>query len=229
MRRDGFATAVDELEVGLSAIAAPVRGPTGDVIAALSISGPTLRLTRARVAELAPDPRPGGAPPSRSASASTDPEREPHDARGDPAGALRRHARRQGARGEGQRRGGARAGHGAREHALRRAHPVAGGGGRALRARRLLRARDAHRRARDAGRAGHPAPAAGRHRRQPGRDLPHGHRQGRRPRHRQEPLQHHARGRRLHRRRPRRQRPAREVRRGDQARASPTSSASRPS
>jgi IclR family transcriptional regulator, acetate operon repressor len=54
VRRDGYATAIDELEDGLSAIAAPVRGPTGDVIAALSISGPTLRLTHARVAELAP-------------------------------------------------------------------------------------------------------------------------------------------------------------------------------
>jgi IclR family transcriptional regulator, acetate operon repressor len=54
VRRDGYATAVDELEDGLTAIAAPVRGPNGDVIAALSISGPTLRLTRERVAELTP-------------------------------------------------------------------------------------------------------------------------------------------------------------------------------
>jgi IclR family transcriptional regulator, acetate operon repressor len=54
VRRDGFATAIDELEVGLSAIAAPVHGPAGHVIAALSISGPTLRLSRARVGELAP-------------------------------------------------------------------------------------------------------------------------------------------------------------------------------
>jgi IclR family transcriptional regulator, acetate operon repressor len=54
VRRDGYATTVDELEVGLSALAAPVRGPNGDVIAALGISGPTLRLTGARVAELAP-------------------------------------------------------------------------------------------------------------------------------------------------------------------------------
>ena len=54
VRHDGFATAVDELEDGLSAIAAPVRGPGGDVIAALSVSGPTLRLTRERVAELTP-------------------------------------------------------------------------------------------------------------------------------------------------------------------------------
>jgi IclR family acetate operon transcriptional repressor len=54
VRRDGFATTVDELEAGLSAIAVPVRGPAGDVIAALSVSGPTLRLTPARVAELTP-------------------------------------------------------------------------------------------------------------------------------------------------------------------------------
>lgn len=54
VRSDGFATTVDELEAGLSAIAVPVRGPAGDVIAALSVSGPTLRLTHARVAELTP-------------------------------------------------------------------------------------------------------------------------------------------------------------------------------
>jgi DNA-binding IclR family transcriptional regulator len=54
VRREGYAIAVDELEAGLTAIAAPVHGPDGDVIAALSISGPTLRLTYERVAELAP-------------------------------------------------------------------------------------------------------------------------------------------------------------------------------
>ena len=54
VRRAGFATAIDELEAGLTAIAVPVHGPVDDVIAALSISGPTLRLTKARVAELAP-------------------------------------------------------------------------------------------------------------------------------------------------------------------------------
>jgi DNA-binding IclR family transcriptional regulator len=53
VRREGVATAIDELEVGLSAIAAPVHGPTDQVIAALSISGPTLRLTEGRLAELA--------------------------------------------------------------------------------------------------------------------------------------------------------------------------------
>lgn len=54
IRAERFASAVDELEPGLTAIAAPVHGPTGDVIAALSVSGPTLRLTPERVAELKP-------------------------------------------------------------------------------------------------------------------------------------------------------------------------------
>jgi DNA-binding IclR family transcriptional regulator len=54
VREDDFATAVDELEVGLSAMAAPVRGPSGDVIAALTLSGPTMRLTPPRIAGLRP-------------------------------------------------------------------------------------------------------------------------------------------------------------------------------
>jgi DNA-binding IclR family transcriptional regulator len=54
VRRDAFATAIDELEPGLTALAAPVHGPTGDVIAALSVSGPTLRLGRDRIAEIKP-------------------------------------------------------------------------------------------------------------------------------------------------------------------------------
>jgi IclR family acetate operon transcriptional repressor len=53
-RRRGYATAVDELEHGLSAVAAPVLGPDGNAIAALSISGPTIRLTKERIAELVP-------------------------------------------------------------------------------------------------------------------------------------------------------------------------------
>jgi DNA-binding IclR family transcriptional regulator len=35
-------------------MAAPVRGARGDVIAALSITGPTLRMTPARIRELQP-------------------------------------------------------------------------------------------------------------------------------------------------------------------------------
>lgn len=54
VRARGFATTHDELEIGLSALAAPVRGATGEVVAALSISGPTIRLTPERLQELAP-------------------------------------------------------------------------------------------------------------------------------------------------------------------------------
>ena len=40
----GYATTLEELEPGLWAVAAPVRDGTGSVIAALSVSGPTVRL-----------------------------------------------------------------------------------------------------------------------------------------------------------------------------------------
>ena len=53
-RREGFAAATDELELGLSAVAAPVFDEKGRVVAALSVSGPTLRLTPKRIAELRP-------------------------------------------------------------------------------------------------------------------------------------------------------------------------------
>src|SRR3954471_3348596 len=54
IRNEAFALAVDELEDGLTAMAAPVHGPANDVIAALSISGPTLRLPPERVGDLKP-------------------------------------------------------------------------------------------------------------------------------------------------------------------------------
>lgn len=40
----GHATAVEELEYGLNAVAAPIRGLTGEVIAAVSASGPSYRM-----------------------------------------------------------------------------------------------------------------------------------------------------------------------------------------
>ena len=49
----GWAVAVDELEVGLSAVAAPLVGASGAVVASISVSGPTFRLPRARLAEVA--------------------------------------------------------------------------------------------------------------------------------------------------------------------------------
>jgi IclR family acetate operon transcriptional repressor len=54
VRQTDLATAIDELEPGLAAVAAPVRGAGGDVVAALSITGPTLRLTNTRIRELQP-------------------------------------------------------------------------------------------------------------------------------------------------------------------------------
>ena len=43
IRQDGFASTVDELEPGLTGVAAPVRHH-GTVVGALGISGPTSRL-----------------------------------------------------------------------------------------------------------------------------------------------------------------------------------------
>ena len=44
VRRQGYAIASEELEVGFTALAAPVRNHFGNVVAALSINGPSARL-----------------------------------------------------------------------------------------------------------------------------------------------------------------------------------------
>jgi DNA-binding IclR family transcriptional regulator len=49
----GFAVSHGERDEGLSAVAAPILGRSGSVVAALSLSGPTLRFTEARIAEFA--------------------------------------------------------------------------------------------------------------------------------------------------------------------------------
>ncbi|QNP75535.1 IclR family transcriptional regulator [Streptomyces roseirectus] len=54
VRGRGYAVTLEELEVGLHAMAAPVRSHSGEVIAALSASGPAYRFTEARIHELAP-------------------------------------------------------------------------------------------------------------------------------------------------------------------------------
>jgi IclR family acetate operon transcriptional repressor len=48
-RGRGFASIVDELEMGLAAVAAPIREADGSVVAALSVAGPTARLGPARL------------------------------------------------------------------------------------------------------------------------------------------------------------------------------------
>jgi DNA-binding IclR family transcriptional regulator len=53
VRERGYAVAVDELEVGLTAVAAPVRNAHGDVVASISVSGPSFRLSPERVASVA--------------------------------------------------------------------------------------------------------------------------------------------------------------------------------
>ena len=54
VREQGYAVAVDELEVGLAAIAAPIHNAHGDVIASMSVSGPTFRLTEERIQQIIP-------------------------------------------------------------------------------------------------------------------------------------------------------------------------------
>jgi DNA-binding IclR family transcriptional regulator len=52
VRARGYAVAVDELEIGLTAVAAPVRGADGAVIASVSASGPTFRMPDSRLPEV---------------------------------------------------------------------------------------------------------------------------------------------------------------------------------
>jgi IclR family acetate operon transcriptional repressor len=52
VRERGYATLVDELEPGLSVVAAPVFDAGGAVVAALAVSGPTTRLPPHRLAVL---------------------------------------------------------------------------------------------------------------------------------------------------------------------------------
>jgi DNA-binding IclR family transcriptional regulator len=59
VRTTGLALCRDELEVGLSAVAAPVRDSTG-IVAALSVSGPTARIFGPRHAEIVDAVRVGG-------------------------------------------------------------------------------------------------------------------------------------------------------------------------
>lgn len=52
IRRRGFAESVDELEDGFSGVGTVVRGSAGEILAAMSICGPTQRLTEGRRASL---------------------------------------------------------------------------------------------------------------------------------------------------------------------------------
>lgn len=53
VRAAGYAAAAEELEEGLNAVAAPIRGPEGTVVACVSVSGPSYRLEVERMPEVA--------------------------------------------------------------------------------------------------------------------------------------------------------------------------------
>ncbi len=46
VREHGFAFTYEEHEIGLTAVAAPIRGLTGEIIAAITVSGPNFRIDR---------------------------------------------------------------------------------------------------------------------------------------------------------------------------------------
>jgi IclR family KDG regulon transcriptional repressor len=49
VRSDGYLVISDDLDVGAHSIAAPIRDPQGDVVAALSVAGPSSRFTPDRI------------------------------------------------------------------------------------------------------------------------------------------------------------------------------------
>jgi DNA-binding IclR family transcriptional regulator len=53
VRRNGWATSVDEFEEGLHGVAVPVFDASGSCRAALSVAGPSYRMSRSRLSELA--------------------------------------------------------------------------------------------------------------------------------------------------------------------------------
>jgi len=53
VRQQGHAVAQEELEIGLSAVAAPIWNHEGKVVAAVSVSGPSFRLSAEKIPELA--------------------------------------------------------------------------------------------------------------------------------------------------------------------------------
>ncbi|GAA1986396.1 IclR family transcriptional regulator [Catenulispora subtropica] len=53
VRLEGYACTVEELEEGLNAVAAPVFADNRQVVAAISVSGPSFRLTEERLAQVA--------------------------------------------------------------------------------------------------------------------------------------------------------------------------------
>lgn len=53
VRARGYAMAIDELEIGLTAVSAPIHNGHGDTIASMSVSGPSFRIDARRLPQLA--------------------------------------------------------------------------------------------------------------------------------------------------------------------------------
>jgi IclR family transcriptional regulator, pca regulon regulatory protein len=54
IRRSGYAVSLQERNAAVSAIAAPVRGRSGEVVAALGVTGPSVRLPKKRLVGMYP-------------------------------------------------------------------------------------------------------------------------------------------------------------------------------
>ncbi len=78
VRESGYATTWEELEEGLCSVAAPVRGSRGTVIAAMSVSAPTVRITREELEALA-QPLMGAADELSARLGFAGPVREPFE------------------------------------------------------------------------------------------------------------------------------------------------------
>jgi DNA-binding IclR family transcriptional regulator len=53
VRHLGYAATNEELELGLTAVAAPVRRHDGEVVAAISVAGPSTRFSASRIDDVA--------------------------------------------------------------------------------------------------------------------------------------------------------------------------------
>jgi DNA-binding IclR family transcriptional regulator len=71
VRERGYATAFEELEQGLIAVAAPIRDMSGNVVASLSASGPVFRLPPQRIGSLGASVRAGAEEVSRRMGSAT--------------------------------------------------------------------------------------------------------------------------------------------------------------
>lgn len=73
IRQDGYAVTLEELELGLNAVASPIRGPSGEAIATIAVSGPSYRVTPDQVDALGRETVRSAGEISRRLGSVTDP------------------------------------------------------------------------------------------------------------------------------------------------------------